>query len=55
MISLSKEEGTKTYYERAILEKQNKIIKGKKSSLSREIETLFPDAKLINVTEESND
>ena len=55
VISLSKEEGAKTYYEKVILEKQNKINKEKKSSLSKEIEALFPDAKLINVTEESND
>ena len=55
LISLSKEEGAKTYYEKTISEKQNKIIEEKKSSISKEIEALFPDAKLVDVTEEFND
>ncbi len=52
IISLSKEEGAKTYYEKGITEKENRLNKEKNNELSKKIEAFFPDAKLIDVNEE---
>ena len=53
IISLSKNEGEKTFYEKKINKEFKKLEKEKKGEVSKKILTAFPDAKLINV--EDND
>jgi DNA polymerase-3 subunit gamma/tau len=53
IISLSKNEGEKTFYEKKINQEFEKLEKEKKGEVSKKILTAFPDAKLINV--EDND
>ncbi len=52
IISLTKEEGAKTYFEKIKFEKENKLSKERNNELSKKIQTVFPDAKLVNVEEE---
>ena len=54
IISLSKNEGEKTFYEKKINKEFKKLEKEKKGEVSKKILTAFPDAKLINV-EDNND
>ena len=54
IISLSKNEGEKTFYEKKINQEFEKLEKEKKGEVSKKILTAFPDAKLINV-EDNND
>ena len=55
IISLSKEEGEKTFYESSVIEKSSKILKEKNNRTVKEIISNFPDAKLVDVVEEEND
>jgi DNA polymerase-3 subunit gamma/tau len=55
IISLSKEEGKKTFYESSVIEKNSKILEEKNNSTVKEIISKFPDAKLVEVAEEEND
>ena len=55
IISLSKEEGKKTFYESSVIEKNSKILEEKNNSTVKEIISNFPDAKLVEVAEEEND
>ena len=54
IISLSKDIGEKTLYEKNTEEKKNKLEKEMNSEIVKEFVSTFPDAKLINVTEEED-
>jgi len=54
IISLSKEQGQKTFYERNLVDKQNKLKKEMNSDLVKDFLAVFPGAKLTNVTEEED-
>jgi len=54
VITLSKDQGEKTFYEKSIAEKKNKLDKEMHSDLVKDFVLAFPDAKLINVTEEED-
>jgi DNA polymerase-3 subunit gamma/tau len=54
IISLSKEKGQKTFYERNLVDKQNKLKKEMNSDLVKDFLAVFPGAKLTNVTEEED-
>ena len=54
IISLSKDQGEKTVYEKNLAEKKNKLEKEINSDLVKDFVSVFPDAKLINVTEEED-
>jgi DNA polymerase-3 subunit gamma/tau len=54
IISLSKDQGEKTFYEKNIVDKKNKLKKEMRSDLVKDFISAFPDAKLINVTEEED-
>jgi len=53
IISLSKNNNAKSVYEQNMEKQSSKLEDFKKSDLAREIEAAFPDAKLINIQEES--
>ncbi len=53
IISLSKNSNAKSIYEQNIERQSSKINEFKKSDLAREIEEAFPDAKLLDIQEES--
>jgi DNA polymerase-3 subunit gamma/tau len=55
IISLSKNNDAKSIYEQNMEKKSSKLEEFKKSDLARQIEEAFPDAKLIDIQEESND
>jgi DNA polymerase-3 subunit gamma/tau len=55
IISLSKEEGEKTVYEKTLLDKKNKLEEAKNSEIVKSVLSAFPDARLIDVTENSDD
>ncbi len=56
IISLTKDEGDKTFYEKIKFQKETKLNKEKNNELSKKIQSFFPDAKLVDVSEEnSND
>ena len=52
IISLSKEEGENTIYEKEKNRKKETLIKEKGNKTSKELFSAFPDAKLIEVSEE---
>ena len=52
IISLSKNSEAKSVYEKNIEEKNNFIDEFKKGKIAKEIETAFPDAKLIDIEED---
>ena len=52
IISLSKNAEAKSVYEKNLENKSNKIEEFKKSKIAKDIQEAFPDAKLINLTEE---
>ena len=54
IISLSKEQGQKTFYERNLVDKQNKLKKEMNSDLVKDFVSVFPGAKLTSVTEEED-
>jgi DNA polymerase-3 subunit gamma/tau len=51
IISLSKDQGEKTFYEKNLVDKENKLKKEMNSDLVKDFVSAFPDAKLISVTE----
>ena len=55
IISLSKEEGEKTVYEKTLSNKKNKLAEANNSEIVKSVLSAFPDARLIDVTENSDD
>ena len=55
IISLSKEEGEKTVYEKTLSDKKNKLEEAKNSEIVKSVLSAFPDARLIDVTENSDE
>ena len=54
VISLSKEEGAKTIFEKTQSDKKDKLEKAMKSDVVKKMLSVFPDAKLIDVTREED-
>lgn len=54
IISLSKDQGEKTFYEKNLADKKDKLKKEMSSDLVKNFISTFPDAKLISVTEEED-
>ena len=54
IITLSKDEGEKTFYEKNVEDKKNKLEKEMNCDLVKDFVSAFPDAKLISVTEEED-
>ena len=54
IISLSKDQGEKTFYEKNIADKKTKLKKEMNSDLVKDFISAFPDAKLTCVTEEED-
>jgi DNA polymerase-3 subunit gamma/tau len=54
IITLSKDQGEKTFYEKNIANKEKKLKKEMNSDLVKDFVLAFPDAKLISVTEEED-
>ncbi len=54
VISLSKNQGQKTFYEKNLTDKKNKLKKEMNSNLVKDFILAFPDAKLTSVTEEED-
>jgi DNA polymerase-3 subunit gamma/tau len=54
IISLSKDDGAKTIYERNLEVKSENILKVKNSDEAKKILSAFPDAKIVEVTEEED-
>ena len=54
IISLSKDQGEKTFYEKKITNKKNKLEKEMNSDLVKDFISVFPDAKLTSVIEEED-
>ena len=52
IISLSQNTEAKSVYEKNLENQINKIDEFKKSKIAKDIQKAFPDAKLINLTEE---
>ena len=52
IISLSKNSNAKSIYEKNLEDKDNIIEEFKKSKVAQDIQKAFPDAKLIDLTEE---
>ena len=52
IISLSKNTDAKSIYEKNLENNRDKIEEFKKSEVSERIQTMFPDAKLINIIDE---
>ena len=52
IISLSKNTDAKSIFEKNLESKKHKISEFRSSKIAKEIETVFPDAKLINIKEE---
>ena len=52
IISLSKNNVAKSIYEKNIEEKSSKLEKFKQSQLAKQIEEVFPDAKLVDIQED---
>ncbi len=55
IISLSKNNEAKSIYEQNMEQKSSHLTEFKRSKLSKEIEKAFPDAKLVNITEDNNE
>ena len=55
LISLSKSEGAKSFYEKKIESKSNKLSREKENKLAKEVFSTFSDAKLVDVKEDDND
>ena len=54
IITLSKDQGEKTFYEKDLSDKKDKLDKEMKSDLVKDFFSAFPDAKLKSVTEEED-
>ena len=54
IISLSQEKGAKTIYEKTISDKKEKLEEAMKSDVVKKMLSVFPDAKLIDVTKEED-
>jgi len=54
IISLSKDQGQKTIYDKNLVAKKNKLEKEMDSDLVKDFLSAFPDAKLTKVTEEED-
>ena len=54
IISLSKEQGEETVYEQNITSKKDKLTKEMNSQVVKDFLATFPDAKLIDVIEDSD-
>ena len=54
IISLSKDQGAKTFYEKNFADKKQKIEKEMKSDLVKDFISTFPDAKLTSVIEDDD-
>jgi len=54
IISLSKDQGEKTFYEKNLVNKKKYIEKEMQSDLVKDFMSAFPDAKLTSVTEEED-
>jgi len=54
IISLSKEQGEKTVYEKNLADKKDKRLKEMNSEVVKDFLSAFPDAKLIDVSEDSD-
>jgi len=54
IISLSKDLGQKTFYEKNLVDRKNKLEKEMNSDLVKDFILAFPDAKLTSVTEEED-
>jgi hypothetical protein len=54
IISLGKDQGEKTFYEKNLTDKKNKLEKEMNSDLVKDFVSAFPGTKLINVTEEED-
>ena len=54
VISLSKEEGAKTIFEKTQSDKKDKLEKAMKSDVVKKMLSAFPDAKLIDITKEED-
>ena len=55
IIALSKNNDAKSIYEQNMEQKSSKLSEFKKSELATQVTDAFPDAKLIDIKEESND
>ena len=55
IISLSKSEGAKTFYELNLEKKSEKLKNEEKSETAKNFLTAFPDAKLVEIKEEKNE
>ena len=54
IISLSKEQGEETIYEKNLTNKKEKISKEMNSQAVKDFLNAFPDAKLVDVTEDND-
>ena len=54
IISLSKEQGEETVYEKNLTNKKDKLTQEMNSEVVKDFLTAFPDAKLINVSEDTD-
>jgi len=54
IISLSKEEGEETVYEKKLTNKKDKLAKEMNSEMVKDFLSAFPNAKLIDVSEDNN-
>ena len=54
IITLSKDQGEKTFYEKNLADKKKNLDKEMNSDLVKDFISTFPDAKLISVTEEED-
>ncbi|MDA9092060.1 DNA polymerase III subunit gamma/tau [Pelagibacteraceae bacterium] len=55
IISLSKEQGEETVYQKNLLNKKDKIEKEMNSETVKDFLATFPDAKLVDITEDKDD
>jgi len=55
IISLSKNNNAKSIYEKNMEKKSSKLEEFKKTDLAQQIKEAFPDAKIVDIQEESND
>ena len=54
IISLSKEEGEETFYEKTLTNKKDKLAQEMNSDIVKDFLNAFPDAKLVDVSEDNN-
>ena len=54
IISLSKDQGEKPFYEKSLADKKDKLTREMNSNLVKDFLSVFPDAKLVKVTEEED-